>query len=185
MRTLLSLLIGLALILAPLSLRATSSRADNPKKEDKQGKKDKKKDKKKNTKNQDKPDEPLPEPKDAERQLSRLVRDLQFALEGGSARSFLEFFNSGKFDDYPRFEDMVERLMREDTIRVHFRTAFTAPPSGQGKAQMALDGDMELARKDGAGQLARRRQQVVVEFEYTRRGWKIINLTPRDYFKPL
>ena len=193
MKTLLSLLIGLALVLAPLPVKGASPQADEPKKvEKKDKKKDKKKDQKKDLKKDPKKDkkdqgsdEPLPEPKDSERQLSRLVRDLQFALEGGSARSFLENFNSGKFDDYPRFEDMVERLMREDTIRVHFRTVFTAPPSGQGKAQMALDGDMELGRKDGAGQLTRRRQQVVVEFEYTRRCWKIINLTPRDYFQPL
>jgi hypothetical protein len=80
---------------------------------------------------------------------------------------------------------MVERLMREDTLRVHFRTAFTAPPTGQGKAQTTLDADMELTRKDGVGQLNRRKQQLVIEFEYTRRGWKIVNLTPRSFFQPL
>ncbi len=50
---------------------------------------------------------------------------------------------------------------------------------------MALDADMEVARKDGVGQLSRRRQQLVIDWEYTRRGWRIINITPRNHFQPL
>ena len=61
-----------------------------------------------------------------------------------------------------------------------FESTFTG-----GQAQMALDAEMELGRKDGVGQLTRRRQQIVIDWEYTRRGWRIINITPRDYFQPL
>jgi len=25
----------------------------------------------------------------------------------------------------------------------------------------------------------------VIDFEWTRRGWRITNITPRDYFRPL
>jgi len=172
MKKLLAVCLGLALVLgaaAPVSMAQDKD-------------KDKKKDKKKDQGNED---QPVPDPKESEKQLNRLARDLQNALESGSSRQFLSFIDNAKFDDYPRFEDMVERLMREDTIRVHFRQAFNAPPTGQGKAQMALDGEMELARKDGVGQLSRRRQQLVIDWEYTRRGWRIINITPRNYFQPL
>ena len=176
MKTLLAVVLGIALVGGILP-RAAAQAQD----EKKQGK-DKKKDTKKKGKSGE--DEPLPDPKDSEKQLNRAARDLQFALESGSYRQFLGFFNDAKFDDYPRFEDSIERLMREDTIRANFRPAFSAPPSGQGKAQMAIDVDMELARKDGVGQLVRRRQQLVIDWEYTRRGWKIINITPRDFFNP-
>ena len=44
---------------------------------------------------------------------------------------------------------------------------------------------MELARKDAAGQVERRRQQLELEFRRTRRGWRIINITPRNFFEPL
>jgi len=33
--------------------------------------------------------------------------------------------------------------------------------------------------------LQRRRQQLVIDFQWTRRGWRITNITPRDYFRPL
>lgn len=173
MKKLLAALIGLALVLGVAAPSVGAQEKD---------KKEEKKDKKKDRGNEDLP---VPDPKESEKQLNRLARDLQNALESGSSRQFLSFIDSAKFDDYPRFEDMVERLMREDSIRAHFRQAFNAPPSGQGKAQMALDAEMELARKDGVGQLSRRRQQLVIDWEYTRRGWKIINITPRNYFQPL
>jgi len=176
MKKMLAVCLGLALVLGVAP--AWAGAQDKDKKEEKKDKKDKKKDK-------GGEDLPVPDPKESEKQLSRLARDLQDALQSGSSRQFLSFIDSAKFDDYPRFEDMMERLMREDSIRAHFRQAFNAPPTGQGKAQMALDAEMELARKDGVGQLSRRRQQIVIDWEYTRRGWRIINITPRDYFQPL
>lgn len=182
MKSLLALLFGAALVLGP-AIPAASAQDTKPKKE--KPKKEKKP--KKDNKAKGDEDVPLPDPKNTERDLNRLVKDLQFALEGGSSRGFLNYFDSAKFDDYPRFEDMVERLMRQDSLRVNFRTAFSAPPSGQapGKSQMTIDGDMEVARKDAVGQVTRRRMQLVVEFQYTKRGWRITNLTPRNYFEPL
>jgi len=123
--------------------------------------------------------------KDIGREITRMLRDLQFALEGGSARSLLELVDSAKFDDYPRFEDMVERLTREDTIRANFRQVAPATSPAAGKAQSIVDAEMELGRRDAAQQLQRRRQQLVIDFQWTRRGWRITNITPRDYFRPL
>ena len=185
MKTLLSVLLGLALLIAPSSVRA-DQKPDETKKEDttKKDKKAKKDKKDKDKKSEVESDQPLAEPKDAQRDLARILRDMQMALEGSSPRSFLGYVDSTKFDDYPRFEDMVERLLREDTIRAYFRTVFNTPPK-QNKAQMMVDGEMEVGRKDGVGQLQRRKQQLVIDFEYTRRGWKIVNITPRDYFQPL
>lgn len=174
---------ALAAFSAPGPNDQTACKEEKEKKKDKKDKKDKKE--KKGAKDLDAEDQPRPEAALAERELTRILRDMQFALEGGSPRSFLGFFDSGKFDDYPRFEDMIERLMREDTIRAHFRTAFNAPPTTQGKAQALVDVEMELGRKDGVGQLQRRKQQLAIDFEYTRRGWRIINLTPRNFFQPL
>jgi len=177
MKKMLAVCLGFALVLGVSPAWAGAQDKDKPK-EEKKDKKDKKKD-------QGNEDLPVPDPKESEKQLNRLARELQNALEGPSPRQFLSFIDSAKFDDYPRFEDMMERLMREDSIRAHFRQAFNAPPSGQGKAQMAIDAEMELARKDGVGQISRRRQQLVIDWEYTRRGWRIINITPRNYFQPL
>ena len=52
-------------------------------------------------------------------------------------------------------------------------------------AQTILDAEMEMTRKDSAGAPERRRQQLARDFERTNRGWKIINITPREFFRPL
>ena len=120
---------------------------------------------------------------DPERALTQLIRGMQMDLESSSGRGFLSNIDSAKFDDYPRFEDMIERLTREDTLRVYFRQS--SHSIHDSSAQTIVDADMEISRKDSAGQLDRRRQQIVIDFELSSRGWKIVNITPRDIFRPL
>lgn len=120
---------------------------------------------------------------DPEKALTQLIRGLQADLESSASRSFLSAIDSAKFDDYPRFEDMIERLGREDTLRVYFRQS---PHSiHDTSAQTIVDADMEISRNNSAGQRDRRHQQIVFDFELTSRGWKIVNITPRDFFRPL
>jgi hypothetical protein len=132
----------------------------------------------------DKGSEPAPSPDEAKKQLTKLMREIGFDLEGGSSRSFLQRINQSKFDDYPHFEDNVERLMREDSIRINLRVAFTAPPTADGLAQVAADADMELAKKDSNAAPQRRKQQLTFDFEWTNRGWQIDNISPRSFFNP-
>ena len=122
---------------------------------------------------------------DVQREIARTVRDLQFALEGGSAQGVLSLIDSTKFRDYASFQDTVERLLREDTIRAYFRQASGSTSAEEGRARSRVDAEMELARKDAAGQMERRRRQLEIEFERTRRGWRITNITPRSFFEPL
>jgi hypothetical protein len=120
---------------------------------------------------------------DPERALTQLIRGMQMDLESSSSRSFLSNIDSAKFEDYPRFEDMIDRLTREDTLRVNFRQS---PHSiHESNAQTIVDADMEISRNNSAGQRDRRHQQMVIDFELTSRGWKIVNITPRDFFSPL
>ena len=120
---------------------------------------------------------------DPERAIAQAVRQMQMDLEGSSSRGFLSLIDSAKFDDYPRFEDMIDRLLREDILRVFFRQVTNSIE--ETRAQTTLDAEMEMTRKDSAGMMDRRRQQLVVDFERTSRGWKIINITPREFFQPL
>lgn len=120
---------------------------------------------------------------DPERALSNLIRGMQMDLEGGSSRGVLSAIDNAKFDDYPRFEDLIEGLAREDNLRVYFRQDSISIKADS--AQVILDAEMELSRKDSNAPPTRRSQQIVIDFEATSRGWKIINITPRDFFSPL
>jgi len=132
----------------------------------------------------DKGSEPAHSPADSNKQLTKLMREVGLLLQGGSSRSFMQRINQSKFDDYPHFEDNVERLMREDSIRINLRVAFTAPPTADGIAQVAADADMELSKKDSMAAPQRRKQQLTFDFEWTNRGWMIDNISPRSFFNP-
>jgi len=108
---------------------------------------------------------------------------MQLDMEGGSSRGVLSNIDNAKFDDYPRFEDLIEGLTRQDNLRVYFRQNNISIK--EDSAQVILDAEMELSRKDSAAPPTRRSQQIVIDFESTSRGWKIINITPRDFFSPL
>ena len=120
---------------------------------------------------------------DPQRAISNVIRQMQTDLEAASRRGILSNIDSAKFEDYPRFEDTIDRLTREDALRVFFRQVNNSIK--EDSAQTMIDAEMELTRKDSARQPERRRQQLVIDFERTSRGWKIVNITPRDFFRPL
>ena len=120
---------------------------------------------------------------DPARAIAQIVRELQMDLEGSSSAGVLSKIDRAKFDDYPRFQDMVERLTREDTLRVFFRQ--TANAVKEDTAQTILDAEMEMIRKDSAVPAQRRKQQITVDLARTSSGWKITNITPREFFQPL
>ena len=120
---------------------------------------------------------------DPQRAIGNVIRQMQTDLEAASRRGILSNIDSTKFEDYPRFEDTIERLTREDALRVFFRQVNNSLK--EDSAQTMIDAEMELTRKDSATQPERRRQQLVIDFERTTRGWKIVNITPRDFFRPL
>ena len=118
-----------------------------------------------------------------ERAIARLVREMQMDLEGSSSTGMLRKIDRAKFEDFPSFRDMVERLTREDTLRVFFRQVSNA--LDEETARTVLDAEMEMTRKDSAMPAERRRQQITIDLEFTSGGWKIVNITPREFFRPL
>jgi hypothetical protein len=117
-----------------------------------------------------------------DRAITQVIRGMQMDLESSSSRGFLSSIDSAKFDDYPRFEQMIDQLLRENSLRVYFRQGNNSVK--EGGAQVLVDAEMEMTRKDAAGQVQQRRQQIVIDFESTSRGWKIVNITPREFFRP-
>ena len=114
--------------------------------------------------------------------IARVIGQMKMNLEGSSIRGFLLNIHAAKFEDYPRFEEMIERLLREDVLRVYFRQVSNSIQ--QDIFRTILDAELEITRKDSAGRLERRRGRITIRLERTSEGWKIINITPRDFFAP-
>jgi hypothetical protein len=127
--------------------------------------------------------EPSAEQQVPEREIAGIVRELQMDLEGSSSAGVLHAIDGARFKDYLRFREQVEQLTREDTLRVFFRQLSNVVHGTT--ARTVLDAEMELTRRDSALPAQQRREKLTIDLEQTSRGWKIVNIAPRDFFKPL
>lgn len=115
--------------------------------------------------------------------VSRVLRDFGDGFEGKSPRRVTENINGEKFDDFPRFEDLVtEFLKASGEMRVFLREA-----SGEVKgdhATLTVDAEMVFSLKSNPTKEQRRKQRIQFDFIRTHKGWKIYEITPRQFFEP-
>jgi len=146
--------------------------------------KDKKKDKKK------KQGEPSPGSEDspdnaagARRAVKRVLSDLQDGFEGHSPRRVTDSLDE-HFDDLPRFEDAVTQFLeRTSEMRINLRESTTEVKGDH--AIVIVDADMIYTDKARPTQDQRRRQRIQFDFVYNpKKGWKIFEITPRQFFEP-
>ncbi len=144
--------------------------------------KDKKKDKKK------KPEESSPEDSPdnaagARRAIKRVLSDLQDGFEGHSPRRVTDSLDE-RFEDLPRFEDAVTQFLEHTSeMRINLRESTTEVKGDH--ATVIVDADMIYNDKARPTQDQRRRQRIQFDFVYNqKKGWKIFEITPRQFFEP-
>jgi hypothetical protein len=179
MRRLFALLIAatLAATLSFAQQAPDSGQQANPEKSEKKEKKDKKKDKKEKKGGEDKYDT---EAVFSQSVANNVLGDLRDGLEGHSQRLMLSAFDADKMEGYLSFEDQIQALFaRYDSFRVHYRIAQSTIEGSKGV--VLVDFQMEeLPRAGGSPQ--RREGQIRFEMERGRKGWKIVDFTPRGFF---
>jgi len=145
--------------------------------------KNKKKDKKK------KQDEPSPGSEDspdnvagARRAIKRVLSDLQDGFEGHSPRRVSDALDE-RFEDLPRFEDAVTQFLeRTSEMRINLRESTTEVKGDH--ATVIVDAEMIYTDKAKPTQDQRRRQRIQFDFVYSpKKGWKIFEITPRQFFE--
>jgi hypothetical protein len=176
-------LAGLPAPAAPLTNGRPSFSAQDPQQQPDQPK-DKKKDKKKK---QDQPSAGAEDSPDnvagARRAIKRVVSDLQDGFEGHSPRRVTDSLDE-RFEDLPRFEDAVTQFLeRSSEMRINFRESTTEVKGDH--ATVIVDADMIYTDKAKPTQDQRRRQRIQFDFVYNpKKGWKIFEITPRQFFEP-
>ncbi len=113
-----------------------------------------------------------------------VLDDLRDGLEGHSYRLFESAF-SDDMDGYLTFQDQVEAMFqRYSEFRVHFNIAQTTTEGSKGV--ILVDIQMEQIPNAGATtpapQPQRRESQVRFELERGKKGWKIVDFSPRSFF---
>ena len=108
-----------------------------------------------------------------------VLNDLRDGLEGHSQRLLLSAFDQDKMDGYLSLEDQIEAMMqRYDSFRVHFRISQSTIEGAKGVVLVNFDLE-EVPRAGGAP--IRRSGQVKFEMERGRKGWKIVDFSPRGF----
>jgi hypothetical protein len=113
-----------------------------------------------------------------------VLNDIRDGLEGHSQRLLLSAFDDDKMDGYLTFEDQIQAMFEHySEFRVHFRISQTTTEGPKGV--ILVDIQMEEVPMTTAGASAnpqRRNGQVRFELERGRKGWKIVDFSPRGFF---
>src|SRR5207248_2840126 len=110
-----------------------------------------------------------------------LLEKLADGLEGRSDRLMLSVFDDSKMAGYLNFEQQIMTFFRTyDSFRVHFRISETSTEASKGVA--LIDFEMEELPRAADGQPVRKRDQLRFEMERGDKGWKIVDLQPRNFF---
>ena len=114
--------------------------------------------------------------------LARTLSELGEIMEAKSTRRLAEMLATD-MEDLPRFEDAVSELFRQSgELRVFLRPASTEVKGN--RASMIVDAEMIYSRRDRPGTDQRRRDRIQFDFVLTREGWKIYQISPREFFLP-
>jgi hypothetical protein len=152
---------------------------DETQKDEKQNDKEKKKkkDKNKERKSADEYDTSV----FSEGVANNVLNDLKDGLEGHSQRLMLSCFDQDKMDGYLNFEDQIDAFFkRYEGFRVHYRIGQTAIEGSKGV--VLVDMQMEALPRGGSAPPVRRNGQIRFELERGRKGWKIVDFRPREFF---
>ena len=170
------LALGLFLEPACAPVRVPDSQAQQQQQQEQEKKKEQKK------------NEPAPGPGDSpeaaareRRAISRVLRDFGDGFEGKSPRRVTENLDE-RFDDFPRFEDLVTQFLEQSGEMRLFLRESSAEVKGDSGA-LTVDAEMIFSRKSD-GKERRRKARVQFDFTRTEKGWKILEIHPRGFFTP-
>lgn len=112
---------------------------------------------------------------------NNVLNDLRDGLEGHTQRLMLSAFDADKMDGYLQFEDQIEAFFNKySTFTVYFRIAQTATDGPKGIA--LVDVQLEEIPRGSASPPVRKNGQLRFELERGKKGWKIVDFNPRNFF---
>ena len=132
--------------------------------------------------------EPAPGPGDSpeaaareKRAISRVLRDFGDGFESKSPRRVTENLDE-RFDDFPRFEDLVTQFLEQSGEMRLFLRESSAEVKGD-RGVLTVDAEMIFSKKSDSKE-QRRKARVQFDFTRTEKGWKILEISPRGFFTP-
>ena len=112
---------------------------------------------------------------------NNVLNDLRDGLEGHTQRLMLSAFDADKMDGYLEFEDQIEAFFNKYTsFNVYFRIAQSATEGPKGI--VLVDVQLEENPRGATSPPIRKNGQMRFELERGKKGWKIVDFSPRNFF---
>ena len=109
-----------------------------------------------------------------------VLEQIRDGLQGHSQSLMLSSFDREKFEGYRAFEDQVQAYFeRHEGFRAYFRIIQTSVEGNKGVVLAEFDVE---GLPSGGGAAMRRSKQLRFEMESGRKGWKVVDMRPRDFF---
>ena len=115
--------------------------------------------------------------------VTRVLKDASRALQARNAARFLSYFDRKRSADYPEIESNVVALTRQADIASSIEvTAFTQE---EGEYLATADWILQLTLIGAPGPVMTRHENVHLRMAKSKGRWKIIELDPVDFLRPL
>ena len=110
-----------------------------------------------------------------------VLNDVRDGLEGHTPRLLLSAFDRDKMDGYLEFEDQIQAFFnRYESFRVYFRIVQSSTDGPKGI--VLVDIQLEEIPRGATSPPVRKNGQMRFELERGKKGWKIVDFTPRTFF---
>jgi hypothetical protein len=118
----------------------------------------------------------------SEEVAEHVVHELGEGLTQHNARRMLRAFDSDAMDGYTNFQNQIQAMFQQyDSFRVHFRIASIEATDEGGTA--TVDFEMEQIPRSTEERLpVRKAEKLRLQMKAGKKGWKIVELQPRDFF---
>lgn len=123
----------------------------------------------------------LPQDSFGDREATRLLQQISDGLVDHDPQKMLSAFDLENMSQGAIFsQNVVSFFNQTGTIRVHFNLLGTSVDGNKGDADAAME--MEADMRDDRLPTLHKQAQLHLVCAKTESGWRIIDLTPRDFF---
>ncbi len=110
-----------------------------------------------------------------------VIEEVRDGLEGHLPRLMLSAIDDDNMPGYLQFEDQIQAMFdRYSEFRVHFRILQTTVEGPKGI--VLVDFQLEEVPKAANANPQRKSSQIRFELERGRKGWRIVDISPRGFF---
>ena len=116
-------------------------------------------------------------------EITRTLQDASRALQGRNAARFLSYFDRKRFSDYPEIESSVAALVQQADIASSIEVGGWKQEDGEHIG--TVDWILQLTLISAPGEVQTRRERIELRIAKPKTRWKIVELTPVSFFRPL